>query len=627
MIEVMDETEFTEALLRDTAPQPDFDEIWEWAARNVNFGSSASYRGGFDIANVPWTKEIYRDFRDRYVREITVIMPPQESGKTTAGEVCLSWRIDTQPAKMAWNTVTNVKAGTWSETRWGQLPKYIPALKARFSPDRYKTKKSRVIFNDGTFLLIQGAEVDANRQSDSIEVQINDEVMLWDRPWLEEMHTRTRAYRNNRKILNLSLGGNAGSELDEVFHEGNQKEWCHVCPKCNRPFPYVFDHRKKGSNIRFDLSKVVQFEDGRMDLRAFEQSIYTFCSHEHCGEQLTYDPDTWARLNAGGVYVPMNPTADPAKVSIRANAFAIGKRPWVEILKPWVRLNLRGGIFNNEILRKFITTDLCEFWENKPIVVNAELKLGTYTRADMQRPPAFANGKCISGWADEWIRVMAVDNQRGAKGDIPHRWFVCRAIAKDGRSRLVDCGRVNEWDELQARARLLGVPEWSAARPGPWVVVDRAFDSVEVDEICARFKWYGAMGADQTEFVHGPASPYAGKRMQFSDDRYIDVGFGTQEQGRRHAIYFLWSSQRIQDYLALLRAGKAEAHDLPADLMTFCPEYAEHLNSHRQRMVEGRKGEEKLEWYKLSGWADHLYDCESEIVVLGLKAGVFKMPE
>lgn len=603
------------------------EEVWEWAARKVDFGTSAAYRGKFDINNVPWTREIYRSWRADSVREITVIMPPQESGKTTAAEVCLASRIDTASSKMAWNTVTNVKAEAWSETRFENLIRWAPSIADKFSSNRHLKKKRRVIFSDGSFLLIQGAEVDANRQSDSIEVQINDEVMLWERPWLEEMHTRLRAYRSTRKILNLSLGGNSGSELDEVFHEGNQLEWSHHCPKCGRPFQYVFKHDRKDSNIRFDLTKVLEFEDGRLDLREFEKTIHAFCPHEHCGEQLRYDPDLWARLNAGGVYVAKNPDADPAKVSIRANAFALGKRPWVEILKPWVRLNLRGGIFNNEILRKFITTDLCEFWENKPIVVNAELRLGAYTRADMQAPPVFLDGKCISGWADEWIRVMGCDNQRGQKGDIPHRWFVCRAIAKDGRSRLVDCGRVNEWEALQARARLLGVPEWSPGRPGPWVVVDRRFDGVEVDDICATFKWYGAMGADQAEFVHGPGSPFEGKRMQFSDDRYIDVGFGTQTQGRRHAIYFLWSTQRVQDYLALLRGGKAESHDLPADLMTFCPEYAEHLNSHRQRMVEGRKGEEKREWYRLSGWADHLYDCESMITVLGLRAGVFKMPE
>lgn len=611
--------------VRRSWPAPTIEEVWEWAAREVDFGTSAAYRGHFDIGNVPWTREIYRAWRDPVVREITVLMPPQESGKTTAAEVCLAWRIIHAPAKMAWNTVTNVKAESWSETRWENLIRFAPGIVKRFSGNRHLKKKRRVIFRDGTFLLIQGAEVAANRQSDSIEVQVNDEVMLWERPWLDEMHTRLRAYRETRKILNLSLGGNAGSELEEAFLDGNQLEWCHHCPKCGRPFPYVFDHRKKSSNIRFDLAKVIEFEDGRLDLREFEKTIYSLCPHEHCGEQIKYEPDLWARLNAGGVYVPQNPAAEPARVSMRANAFALGKRPWVEILKPWVRLNLRGGIFNNESLRKFITTDLCEFWENKPIVVNAELKLGTYMRADMARPPVFVDGKCVSGWADEWIRVMACDNQRGGKGDVPHRWFVCRAFAKDGRSRLVDCGRVDEWDALQARARLLGVPEWAPARPGPWVVVDRRFDPVEVDEVCAKFKWYGAVGMDQGEFVHGPDSPFAGKRMQFSDDRYIDVGFGTQTQGRRHAIYFLWSSQRVQDYLALLRGGKAESYDLPADLMTFCPEYAEHLNSHRQRMVEGRKGDERREWYRLSGWADHLYDCESEIVVMGLRAGVFKM--
>ena len=56
----------------------------------------------------------------------------------------------------------------------------------------------------------QGAELDANRQSDSVEVQINDECQLWLAPWLTQMHARTRAFRETCKILNIGLGGAKG---------------------------------------------------------------------------------------------------------------------------------------------------------------------------------------------------------------------------------------------------------------------------------------------------------------------------------------------------------------------------------------------------------------------------------
>jgi hypothetical protein len=617
--------EVAEQGFRSMWPVASTQEIWEWAAEAVDFGTAASYRGKYDVNNVPWTREILRAFRDPTVREITTIMPPQEAGKTTAAEICLGWRIKHSPAKMAWNTVTNVKADSWSETRWDALLRYAPSLQSRFSENKNKKKRKRVIFRDGTFLLIQGAEVPANRQSDSIEVQFNDEVQLWERPWHEEMLTRLRAYREVRKIMNLGLGGDAGSELEERWLEGSQLEWCHICPACRRPFPYVFNQKKQNCNIRFDLTKVLSYDDGRLDLREFEPTIRTFCSHEHCGHEMRYDPDLWARLNFSGVYVSGNPAADPGLVSIRANAFAIGKRPWVEILKPWARLNTRGGLFNSETLKKFITTDLCEFWVDKPIVVNTELVLGSYQRIDMAKPPVFdSERRCVSGWADEILRLMSVDNQHGAKGDVPHRWFVCRAFARDGRSRLVDCGRINEWQSVKEKADELGITNWTERRPGPFVVVDRRFEPVEVDEICAKNKWYGMMGFDATEFVHSAESAYAGKRMQFSEDRYIDIGYGTQTQGRRHAIYFLWASQRVQDFLAALRGGGAETWELPADLGNFAPQYQEHINSHRQRIEEGKAGNEKRVWYKLSGWADHLYDCECMLVVLGLRAGLFK---
>ena len=616
-----------EEVARRAAPLADDEEIWDWAAREVDFGNTESFRGKYDVRNVPWTREILRSFRDPYVREVTVIAPPQESGKTKAAEVCMAWRIVKQPAKMAFNTTTNVTAERWSETRWEGLPRAIPKMIPRFSENRNRKKRLRVIFRDGTFLLIQGAEVDANRQSDSVEVQVNDELMLWQRPWHDEMKARTRAYRETRKILNLSLGGDRGSELDEAFLEGNQLEWSHLCPKCGRPFQFTFNSKKPNFNVRFDLNKVKVYDDGRLDLREFEQSIYTHCTWEHCSEKIVPDMELWATQNARGVYVPMNPDADPQKVSMHVSSLAIGRRPWAEILKPWVRLNLRGGIFNREILRTFITQELCEMWEDRPIVVNADVRLGSYVRGDMLQPPVFIDGKCVSGWADEWIRIMVGDNQHGERGDVEHRWFVCRAFSKDGRSRLVDCGRLNEWEKVEEKRQALGVKAWAPNLPGPWTAFDRRYDPIGVDEVCSRYKWYGLMGADRASFVHGNDSVHAGKQMPFSEPQFVDVGFGTKDQGRKHAIYYYWASQRVQDFLAILRGGKAEAWELPADLGSFCPEYAEHINSHRQKIEEGKKGDEKRVWYKISGWADHLYDCECEAVVLGLMAGVFKMPE
>lgn len=604
-----------ERLARSEWPQTDRREIWEWAAENVDFGNAESFKGHYNVENVPWTREILRAFKNPFVRKVTAVMPPQESGKTKAAEVCLAWRIKNAPAKMAFNTTTNTKSGQWFDTRWRQMLTAVPSIEDNLSENRHDKTKKRIVFKDGTFLLIQGAEVDSNRQSDSIEVQINDELHLWERPWVTQMHSRLRAFKETRKILNISLGGDKPSELYENFIEGNQGEWSHHCPACHQVFQYVFDHRSPRCNIRFDLTKVVQHSDGRLDLREFEKTVHVVCPQPHCGHRMDYDEERLVQMNRNGIYVSMNPDANPENVSLHVNAFAIGRRPWVQILEPWVRLNLRGGVFAPAILRTFITEDLAEFWEDKPMVVSKEIRLGSYKRIEMAKPGM---------WKDEWIRVMACDNQRGKQGDVPHRWFVCRAFARDGRSRLVDCGRINEWSAVQERARLLGVPEWSAARPGPWVVVDRRYDPVSVDEICAKYKWHGMMGTDLDEFVHSTHSPHAGMRMLFSEERFIDIGFGTGDQGRKHAIYHLWSSQKVQDILAQLRDGKAEQWEVPSDIMDFCPEYAEHLNSHRQMMEMTKTGQEKRVWKRIGGWDDHLYDCESEIVVLGLIAGVFK---
>lgn len=599
-----------EQIVRGEWPVADRREVWEWAAQHVDFGNAQAFKGHYNVENVPWTREMLRGFRNPYVRKITFVAPPQESGKTVGAEVCMAWRVATQPAKMAFNTKTNTAAGKWQDTRLPLVMTACRPFKARLSPNPDHTKRGRIVFRDSTFLLIQGAEVDANRQSDSVEVQVNDELHLWEAPWLTQMESRMRAYRETRKQLNISVAGNKGSEFHVAWLEGNQGEWSHHCPACGHPFQYIFDHRHPQCNIRFDLNKVVQHADGRLDLREFTKTVHVLCPQPHCGHRLEYDEEQMARLNRNGVYISQNPDANPEIMSLHVNAFAIGRRPWAQILEPWVRLNLRGGIFAPEILRTFITEDLAEFWEERPIVVSKDIRTGAYTRAEM----------IAKKWADEWIRVMCIDNQRGAHGDIPHRWFICRAFARDGRSRLVDCGRINEWADVRKKQLELGVLDG----PGPRVVVDRRYDPVEVDEVCARFKWFGLMGRDDDEYLHSSHSIHGGKRMLFSEERLIDIGYGTKEEGRRHAIYYLWSSQKVQDVLAALRDGQGETFEVPADIMEFCPEYAEHINSHRQAMEVTRTGQEKRVWKRIGGWPDHLYDCESEAVVLGLMAGVFK---
>jgi hypothetical protein len=598
-------------------------EIYEWAGGTkadhsdaaIDFGGSESFKGRFDVDNVSWTREVYRAFRNPYVREVTFIGPPQEAGKTIVAQVCLANTIVTRPAKCAFNAATNVKAQQFQERRWETMIQACKKLKERLSDDPHKKKTRQIIFRDGTWLIMQGAEEDANRQSDSVEVQINDEVHLWERPWLTQMHARLRAYKDTRKILNISVGGDKGSELDERFHAGNQGEWSHHCPKCNALFQYVFDHRSPKCTIRFDMTKAFLHADGRLNLADFEKTIRVVCPQAHCKHEMTYDEERLVQMNRTGAYVDMNPAANPEVRSYHVNAFAIGRRTWAEILTPWVRLNLRGGIFNNEILRQFITEELAEMWEDRPIVVSAKLRLGSYTRSQMLKK---------GEWADEWIRVMSVDNQRGEAGDIPHRWFECWAFSRRGTSRLVDCGRINEWEDVRKKQIDLGVPDWSEKAPGPWVVVDRRFDPVEVDEICSRYKWFGMMGQDADEFLHAGTGNEPPVRMLFSEFRMIDVGFGTEKQGRKHAVYFLWSSQKVQDLYAVLRDGKGETHEIPSDIGEFCPEYAEHLNSHRQAMVKDKKGQERRMWVKIGGHPDHLYDCGCMLVVLGLKAGVFQ---
>lgn len=616
-----------EKLVRESLPLPDHREIREWAAANVDFGNMEAFKGPYNVENVPWTAEILRAFKDPRVRKISVVMPPQESGKTKAAEVCLSWRISENPAKCAFNAVTNVKALNWSDTRWKQMigndaiRPACRAVKDRLSDSRHDTQKRRIIFRDGSFLIIQGAEVDANRQSDSVEVQINDECQLWLQPWMTQMHARTRAFKDTAKILNIGLGGIIGSEWHQEFYAGNVGEWSHHCPACDKLFQYRFNLRDpKGSNIHFDKTKVQIKTDGTLDYTEFRPTVYATCPH--CGVRIDYDEELIAKMNLdsmrrGDGYVYMNPKAPPELVSLHANSFAIGRRPWWQIVEPWIKATMGRSVYATSLIQQFITEELAEFWEERPNVTRKAVKTGDFTRQEMA-DPAF--------WKDEWIRLMGIDNQRGAQGDVPHRWFVARAFSRSGASRLIDCGRINEWADVRKKQQELKIPDYSPHLPGPWTGVDRQYQPQEVDEVCARYKWYGLMGQDTEKFTHEKGSFFAPNEPQdfyFSDEKTIDIGFGTVEGGRQAAPYYLYAKQKIEDILAALRGGQSESFEAPRDLEQFCPEYFEHINSHHQ-VMESTKSGDKLMWRGIGHTPDHLYDCETMLVVFALMAGVYR---
>lgn len=612
-----DQVNLIETLLRESLPLPDRREIWAWAADNVDFGNSEAYKGPFNIENVPWIQGFMKAMRDPRVRKVSFLGPPQESGKTKAAETFLCYRITNAPAKSAFNTVTNVKADGWADTRWRQMMAACKSLASRFSENRHDLKKRRIVFRDLSFLIVQGAELDSNRQSDSVEVQINDECQLWEQPWMTQMHARTRAFRGTEKVINLGLGGAVGSEWHSEFQAGNMQEWSHHCPHCDQLFQYRFNMKDpKGSNIHFDKTKVQVRTDGTLDFTDFRPTVYVTCPH--CKGRIDYDEQLLVKLNLeamrrGDGWVAMNPNAPQEIQSFHVNAFAIGRRPWWQIVEPWIKATMGRSVFATSLLKQFITEELVEFWEEKPIVTRKTVTVGDFTRREMLTP---------GFWKDEWIRLFSMDNQEGGQGDVPHRWFVCRAFSRDGRSRLVDCGRINEWFDCEKKRIELGVPSWTPERPGPWVVVDRAHKPQEVDEQCAKFRWFGMMGQDTDEYLHGKDSPNAGEKMLFSDQRVMNLSYGTAD-GQQVACYYLMAKQKIEDILATLRNGKAESWEVPKDIDEFCPEYAIHLSSHHQ-VMESTKNGDRLMWRGISGAPDHLLDCETQLVVLGLMAGVFK---
>jgi phage terminase large subunit GpA-like protein len=589
--------------------------ITDWAHEHIKFGSDSPFPGLFDADNVPWTRRIYEAWQDPSVRQIIISGCPQLSGKTIAAQVCMAHTQVNDPSPMGFYADTNGKAERFEATRWRPMLDKCPAL-----ADRVRTAtKGRTIFKDGSFLIILGAEAEANRQSDTLRHIVKDEAWRYGAGWGKQIDNRKEAFdrTGDWKTMALGTGGTKGTEFSNDHASGTCEEWHVPCPHCGGMHDYKWDHSDGGVFEKEDVMKA----DGSLDFRATGQTTHIKCPH--CKQRIEYDREERARANLSGEWIATNEDADPSIVSITISAFVVGK-DWRDIMERWIRIGKGHNVGQKQALKDFIRFVLAQFWEDRPIVVKQEMVTGDYTRADM-----------LDGRMDgEFTRLAAIDYQHGLRGDREHFWFVVRAYRADGSSRLVDCGRVDEVADLDDRLIAAKVERVSNAdHKSSRVTIDCAFKPDVIYEFCLRFNWVGVRGEDRDmrqnggQYLHKiPVKKGVEFRVykNFSDLKSGQIGVG--RTSKYNGLYAPWraiNNQAIEDQLYELRSGKAMAWEVPSDIMDFCPEYGQHINTHAKLNVSKDESHENYRWTLVGSQEqnpDHLYACEKYLVGKAIEA-------
>jgi hypothetical protein len=544
---------------------------------------------------------------DPAIREVTNMFGAQ-GAKNLIVEGFISYSLGNCPGNVLFYGQTDEDAKQFADTRAVKRARAIPILQ-HIWPDTKAAKKGNQIQLAHASIEFLGVSK-SNIEGKSGPFVLCDEKHL---PQWEGMSRivkqRASAYWDH-KIINISTGGDEGSEIDDDYKRGSMEDWHLGCPACHRLVKLVWSAE----------TKLIQWQSpakgDKTNFRELRKTVRFVCPHEGCGCEERQSVPLMMEMNRLAAYVCNNPDASPDHRSFHVAQIAYPWSNWEAQVEEWIHACEKAETGDVSNLRNFIIRVMAHTWERRVNNSSTAHVTGDYEITDR-----------IFLWADEAgnplerERFGTVDVQeRGGR----HFWVCVRAWGAGGSSRLVNAYRCESWDEVERR---LDENKIAAKRVG----VDSRHATEEVKEVCARKGWH-YMVADMTRTEYewkGPGAtkvrrPY--KRSSWHDSRVLNG-----QRVRQYAHGIIFSKTWARSVLANRIAGAGTPWGLPSDVNQLVfrgtakieSSYMSQLNSWVEKEEPDKKtGELKAHWVQVNT-DDHLRACEEMQLVLAAISGLF----
>lgn len=587
-------------------------DIIEWAEQNVKTLTSAR-SPQFDSLSSPWIIEPIRRAVDRVTRIVTLMKPVQTGGSTFGEVVLLYWT-------MFWRGFLqyNWSNDKRSDERWASR---IESLMLNCAPvgelmTRLGYTNCEVNFGR-IFFRMQGVFESHNLDSDTVSLQINEEVHDWERGHLDKARGRLTAVWNY-KSLDISNAGIQGDQLDKAMCAGTHQLWEVRCPGCSNPHHeanYVYhrmrtrwDEEKPNlGGLRYDAEGC---RVGFMDYN-YPKLRPTIQYQMPCGA-LVHNEDLQVRrrLSSTGRYSqPLNKYAELLHRSYSYDSVCVDFIDWMELIKkkhsalksraegdpaPWI---------------KYTQEQECVPYheDNIPNINRVEITAG--------------RRKGREGLPIPRLRAFSLDRQQGErrKGELPYWWLLIRDFKIMWgvlRSVIVFEGKV----ETDEQAISIIDDHQCLHHHG---CADSGDDTEHVYQFCYRYGIHAVKGGAAQWYAHddnikrsyGPEQPL--HRMMNMPEKYKYVDSEVkgdrliQEPDEREPMFWLYSRGAIAERLYWLQTNSQfeVAEDVSID-------YKNHMDAQERVVVKNpRTGFEVIEWHKRKT-RDDLLICERYCVMI-----------
>jgi len=550
------------------------DEIW------LSERTGTAMPGRFSTEMTPYMREPLESFGDVDVAEIAMVFGTQ-TGKTTLLQMGTAWRIVNRPQPVVWVMPNEALARSFSEVRWQPIVEESPILRSQVDKNRHSFKHLQQTF-DQCVLNFVGSNSPSSLSSRPAGLLLLDEVDKLAGESTKEAdavalaQNRTKTFANSLTVK-VSTPTTAEGQIWRAFLAGDQRYYFVPCPHCA--------HKQRLYWPRVKWSDDAKLEDGKSwNLERVKETASYIC--ESCEKPISSGQKM--EMIRNGEWRATNPGAPINRRSYHLNSLYA---PWRscdfgELAAQF--LTAKAGLIG---LMDFVQSQLAEPWEEQ--------------MAEDDRPIAYGEYRLREDLLPGEVRMMGVDVQ------MDHYWFVCRAFAKDGASRLVDEGRLQLWEDVEAKVTELGMDVLRQVGPmrAKLVAVDYGFRAQEVYDRCMHNRWIPCKGEER---AHYPIKIGQEIRRSASIIRPFRKGW----------VHMLWSSQLTQDILEWLRSGHGPTWTVAGDVSD---SYKRQINSHKKVVKRNHlTGRESAFWTRINKRDDHLLDCESMITALADFGGVFK---
>ncbi len=593
---------------------PDPPEPIAWAEENVRFPKSV-LGDRFRMSITPWVREpllracvgiwtpttsvsespalgqggvVIPDTDLLSVARITTLVKPVQTGGSGFGEVFLLYCLNFARGFLQYNWGKDDRAKErWDSRVEGMIHACRP-IEEMLDMLRSNEMTKMELNLKKIFMRMQGTWVADNLDSDSVNIQINEEVHSWKPGHLKKARARSTAVWNFKSI-DISNAGKAGDQLSKAYDAGTQQRWMNRCPGCGQfhVMRTAFDKKNpKLGGLRYDGDKARR-EGGSYDYNIIKATVRY---QMPCGYIIPNDNRARKTLSQSGKYSEPVVGSTLEHRSYTYDAVTVDYVDWVMLVQEKHEALRALRLGDPEPYRRYLTERECRFYDENNLPID-----GGYTvlTTDLK--------KSREGLPDPKLRFGNLDRQQGNKAmnEFPHWWLLLRDVQVwDGklRTRLVYEGKVETDEEV---IRILGEHKVEYHH----VVADSGDDTVHVYMFCLKYGINAIKGGKTGDFythangarrVYSPERPLhkmlnrEPKYPYLREERKNALGIPDP----REPLFWLYSKVGIRERFHWLRTSTV--FETPSDVSE---EYQNHLDSEERVMFyHPTTGEEMPKW-------------------------------